>query len=895
MRRMTRPLVAAALCLAGLPLIGAHGESPAADDLRGCRAKGQAVVRDDHWIRINAPKMDDGEGPRTIVDYATPMSVTSRVFVTNGRVLKVSADAGCTWDKIFEGGTQKLDSQQASQDNMTAVSSVLPSSVWVASYDDVSGATHPHVYVAHVTDDVAHVAFQEVGLGMAPAGKPVALATTTTDEDLAYVLVETVPDAASGDVQSPARELYASHVISTPAPATAPVTMGWQRVTVPAGFGQVLGMSPSGTGPGLWIWSAHKYAVTQDPFANNVTWDVKTAEGEVAGIDASGGIVTVAFRTAQGGTVSRDVDDLTGLALPLRPTSVVHATFPGVVAVAGERGVQGYDIGEERWVDLTPKAVPPFSKLSMGSSASGGRILVGQTADALYRFDLYPGERFLKPPELNGFGDWRHLLPDKSLKDARLTPVKQVVSAVPGQRKDVPVVFEMPPSATPLDVYFLVDTTASMGAAIVGLRDSIGDIADNLRAVLGHDACFGLGEFRDYTEQDEPRHTYLRRQPITCEDPSLPKMHAALQTLMAGGGGDYPEPTTLALQQSATGDGAVTPPVDAKQGAGFRAGSYKVIVVMSDAPFKKDGAFRLPSVEETAKTLNTQDIKVVGVLANTGVPFIDQAHADLISIAQATSTFAPKGGVDCDGDGVMTSFDVPAGAPLVCEAYGTDTNIGSAIIGLLLGVADPGTLSVQVIDEHHIVQQPIRGATSRVFDLKQRNALAFALPVLCRPEQAGHEYPIGLVPSVRGVPIGLFGEVLLKCVAEPEKPKPPAPPPPPRPLPDPVVEPAHPAKPPVAVAVPPPPPAPAQPISNMNLNAGFSQQEEEQFQLAAVGQDASEEDQDDTATELAMSDYRWRDAQAGMVALGGATLLGAGAYGYRRRLQRSTRPRSVRC
>jgi hypothetical protein len=43
-----------------------------------------------------------------------------------------------------------------------------------------------------------------------------------------------------------------------------------------------------------------------------------------------------------------------------------------------------------------------------------------------------------------------------------------------------------------------------------------------------------------------------------------------------------------------------------------------------------------------------------------------------------------------------------------------------------------------------------------------------------------------------------------------------------------------------------------------------------------------------------MSDHRQRDTAAGGAVLAGAALLSAGAAAYRRRLQRATRPRTVR-
>jgi hypothetical protein len=171
------------------------------------------------------------------------------------------------------------------------------------------------------------------------------------------------------------------------------------------------------------------------------------------------------------------------------------------------------------------------------------------------------------------------------------------------------------------------------------------------------------------------------------------------------------------------------------------------------------------------------------------------------------------------------------------------------------------------------------------------------MPVSCSKAQDGQDLPIGLLPTVRAQPVVfhgrvLYGQVIVRCRSIPPAPprKLPQPPPPPE---DPVLP--VPAKPqPVGVVQPPVPPA--QPLANMNMNAGFSSQEEQQFQLAAVGQDAGEQqEQVEGAEELAMSDYRHRDSAAGATMLGGALMMSAAAgVAYRRRLQRAQQVRTVR-
>jgi hypothetical protein len=898
-------LVAAAVCLVGVPALALGAPPPSGDDLAACRAKGQVHIRDDHWAEINAPKVDAGEGPRTIVDYATPPWARSRIYATNGAVLKVSADAGCTWSTMHNGAElEKLHSDKTAQDVYTNLAAPSNGALWAASYDSVGGVDHPHVYAATGLDDqnVASPTFLEISNGMAPAGRPVALVGSVTQQNLVYVLVEgPAPDPASGDVQTPARHLYVAYIPHADLPQEVPpagdaLGLMWKELALPAGFSHVQGLTPAVGSNGLWLWSGTSYAVAQDTLADSVTWTTAQVPGDITSIDVNlYGTPLVVYKAGQGGQggAARVFDGKGGFTVRTLPTAglVVHGSRPGVYAVSGPRGTFGYDLSEKRWIPITPKGVPAFTKMQMPNGRLG-RIVLAQAGNTFYRFDTYAGELFLEPPPLpEGIGDWPPVRWDGPTQPT-LTPTKQVVTVTPGQVQDVLVDFRVPPDPNPLNVYFLLDTTGSMGPAVAGLKASINNIALRLHKVLGKDACFGLGDFRDFYP-GETQHTYVRDLKMTCANP-VDAMKQALDRMPpAAGGADIPEAQTIALTQAVTGTGQKlpSPPVDPLRHAEFHADAFKVIVLISDSSFSQKAGY--PSKAATINTLNVADVKVVSALVTTPEGDHDNARQDMEEVATGTETYAPAQGVDCDGNHRASAGDLPGGAPLVCEAGGgSDANIGPAILGLLLGVTDPGTLAVDVHDKNQVVRQPIHGRTSRIVNLKQPNALSFALPLSCSKAQDGLDLPVGLLPTVRAVPVGLYGEVTVRCRSNPVV----APPPPPAPKPqeEPVLDPPRPPRPPVVAAVVQPPPAPAQPLSNINPNAGFSQQEEQQFQLAAVTQGAADE-QEQEEVELAMSDYRARDTAAAGYVFGGAAMLStATALAYRRRLQRTTRTRTVR-
>ena len=153
------------------------------------------------------------------------------------------------------------------------------------------------------------------------------------------------------------------------------------------------------------------------------------------------------------------------------------------------------------------------------------------------------------------------------------------------------------------------------------------------------------------------------------------------------------------------------------------------------------------------------------------------------------------------------------------------------------------------------------------------------------------DLPLPLQGTKRDTPVD-FADIVVHCRAPAE---PPPPPPPPPPVDPPLPPPVKPPPPPILVPQFQPPPV-QQPPANINPNAGFSQQEEQQFQLAAVTQDAAQ-DQDMEEIELAMSGLDRNDAAAAQLVFGCAAGLSVAAgvvLANRRRVQRAIRPSYVR-
>lgn len=879
--RRTR-IAAAGAAGAVLLSVGVTLASPG-DELAACRSTlhgvPQVTIRADRWVRIAVPKFDAGEGPATIKSVAAMPEQKNGLMVTNGQVVKLSMDAGCTWQTVYSGNNVKNPAPGSgyTPDVFTQVVEPSDTSAWVTSYDDINGVPHPHVYLGTGMGSGSPT-FTQNDVGLPTYGKPASLVVPFPGNGEAYLLVDQLPDPTTGSTAA------ASHLYAT-APANPPQTGAvapnpWQEITLPSGFGHVDGLVRQ-YAHRVWIWSGRHYASASTADTSKVSWTQGTAAGPIATMDVDatgnvnvveqiGGQAVLAQPNAQGTGLIRQ------MSLPIVPYALTHGTFENVYVESGAKGTWGYDHLLHKWIDITPRGGPAFHVLTT-AQATSARIVLGMASDALWRWDTYTQETFVPPPPPPPSDGRPPTLPHSDIHSPVLTPTKQVVSVTPGTVSRVPVTLRVPPDPTPLDVYFLLDTTSSMSPAIDGLRHSVVTLARHIRSKLGLNACFGVGGVKDF----EPTSSYVFQTflPVSsCDtEPGLPKVTSAVNNMSVGGGGDPPEAQTLALKLAVTGQSSVNPPVPIPQPAGFRPGAFHVVVYISDAPSHQADKGD-PTIDEVVNTFNASDVKIVSIAFHHGGGDINGAMRDMTELAQGTGSFAPSSGVDCNGDGGGQYGDLGPGAPLVCQESATldsdgvqMVNIEPAIFGLLLAVKDPGTIEVKINDPQHALKAPIQGPTSHVFDMKYENGLRFTLPVGCAPSQVGKVLPIKLTPYVRSQYVGLNGEVDVDCRGLPKV----LPVPPIVPAAAPLIF-APAARPPVAVAPPVPPNPPAQPATNVNPNAGMAREEQQQPQLAMAAQDSEEAGEDTEVVEMSAMRNPVRHSDA-LFLLGAAVLMGAAA------------------
>jgi hypothetical protein len=882
--RRGRGMLAAALVLTALPLLGAGAGAPTGDDLRACATPGQVQVRPDTWARIKSPQYAAMEGERKVTAFAAPATQPGWVYVTNGSVVQLSTSAGCKWDHIYPAPAQTDAVPAAPRPRVvTELVAPQPGALWVTSYDDAGGAAHPHVErtlnATPAPGNKTTEGFQAFDNGLPPVGRPVHLAVSPVNADQAYLLIETTPDVANGTT-TPRRQVLRSSVDLTFQDTKVP-DRTWNDLTLPAEVTNPAGLavSPSDSTV-IWVWNASSYAVSVD---RGDTWRVKHADGPVTTIDVdSTGRAAVFTRSGEAGRVTFVDDTLTVTgtrAVPAIATMAGHARRYDAHVVAGADGTYGWDVNHRRWVPIQPRGVPAFERVAFGTSDTAG-ILLGQAGGDLYRFDLFPGDAFLRPPAAAAGNDVR-----VNARGSIVKPTLRVrhhdVTVAPTKTAPDPVDFGMPPSPVPLDVFFLMDTTDSMAPAIEGLKKGVKQIARNLTERTNGSACFGVGDVKDETVFHNGGKTtlapYRLVQPITCD---LDQLQAGVDQLEEGGGNsEEAEAQTIALTQAVTGKGQVQPPSVLPGEDAHWTAPTRVIVLITDSGFmESNNSATFPTIKDTIKTLNAyHDTKVVGVVVHTDNEFAP-ALRDVTAVVRGTHTVAPAWGVDCDGIG---GPDVRAGEPLVCETQNEAPAIEPAIVALLLNIKDPGTMASQVVDPHHVVAG-VDGNLSRIVDLKRENHQPYTLHLTCSPAQDGKDLPVKLSGSVRHQTL-VTDEVVVHCRAPkvaPRVPRRPEPPLPDRELP---------LRPPIApIILVEPQPIP-QPPNNINVNAGMSHEEQQQFQLAAVGQDASETDVEEAEEDLAMSALPSREdrAAAGLL-LGAATFVSAGAsvvWASRRRTQ----------
>jgi len=192
--------------------------------------------------------------------------------------------------------------------------------------------------------------------------------------------------------------------------------------------------------------------------------------------------------------------------------------------------------------------------------------------------------------------------------ESPLAPSSVEAILFPGESLEVGKCVETPEIPPKPDIYFLTDSTGSMGPVIAAIQ---GDADAILAAVDASttDPRYGAGDYKDFPPNASPPSPYAfnNAAPIPAADDDGAAALAAIGAWAAGGGGDGPEGQFYAQDQIASG------------AAAFRPDSVPIVVWFGDAPAHDPVCSAISGlgydIDETSATtkLTTAGINVVAI------------------------------------------------------------------------------------------------------------------------------------------------------------------------------------------------------------------------------------------------------------------------------------------
>lgn len=246
-----------------------------------------------------------------------------------------------------------------------------------------------------------------------------------------------------------------------------------------------------------------------------------------------------------------------------------------------------------------------------------------------------------------------------------------------------------------VDVFFLIDATASMVDEIDNVRSGLRTaVVPGVRAAIP-DAAFGValvGEFPVEPYGPASVRPYDLRSPVTDD---IRTVESALSDIPSWGNFDDPEAQVEGLYQLGTGEGLgdfIEPsfgcPSGGSGGACFRRESLPVVVLITDAPFHNgpggrrayEGITPEPhTFEEAVEVLRALGVFVVGLAADD--PGRPEPTDDLEAIARAT------GAVD------------GSGTPMVIDIGSRGDEVDASIVRAIERLAEGLPLDVDAVVE----------------------------------------------------------------------------------------------------------------------------------------------------------------------------------------------------
>lgn len=165
------------------------------------------------------------------------------------------------------------------------------------------------------------------------------------------------------------------------------------------------------------------------------------------------------------------------------------------------------------------------------------------------------------------------VLPAVSPALITISPTENVLTFNTGDTHTEVITVKVPKSAgtAKADVYFLADTTGSMGTILNAVKAGANNILSALNG-LSVDFAFGVGNYKDFQRPQSDPYAFQHQQNLTNSSPAITN---AINAWTAQGGVDGPEGEFFAFHKLAEPPGG---PI------GWRSGSKRIIVWFGDQP-----------------------------------------------------------------------------------------------------------------------------------------------------------------------------------------------------------------------------------------------------------------------------------------------------------------------
>ena len=689
--------------------------------LAAARGAAACGTKSGNFTTIAGPRFS--AGGQGITEMAVDARTPSRVFVTNGTSVMRTSDGGCSWDSVFVLGPQPADGQTYTSANAEILDVVVPESggrVLLSIAETVVNQTRPHVLVSF---DAGRS--WDPGTGLPPLGSPEALVVASSSPDIAYLAVDLgggtldtmFASADGGRTWQPRSQRLAAGMTGFVVDPIAPTEL-W-------GYGD--GVHRSSDGGATWVPVDDFVGIAAGPV------DVFHAGGRPSDIFAFVPEMRTVKRSQDGG---ENWLDNYGLS---EPDSIEHGITPESRVATSAGKVYVWLPALFSWVDAR---APVGGVTDLEATRAGSTSFYMHNASQIVVYEGQTGLDLDVPDKDFDIGDISLIDPDPAVVGGKpkLTPGSQVVKIPAGEDKRVRYGLTLSKIRTPLDLYFLVDTSESAKPFLRGLAFVLEDLVNELYSAR-LDVRFGLAEYRAYPDSTPPRQECGGTDVPVVEDPTCERnfvyhrvldfpastpqaLATAIESLEPVAGGHYNAPLP-ALHQAATGSGVDVWPngmseaaadgndVQPGQQASFREKALKVILNATDEDFDvepyatDDFPPDVPTFDEVIAALNARATPDVPGIQQIGLALGTGALADLRRVASGTGAVAPDEGADCDGNG---SAEIAPGAPLVCTVYrGTleeGSNLVPAIVNMVEAVRNtsPVTLEVEAKDDRVVAE-----------------------------------------------------------------------------------------------------------------------------------------------------------------------------------------------